>query len=229
MSSRTRAPWANSSSDSTMKRHLLAAFVLWHALAMAVSSLPSPGRGINRTYWSEPTVQAEMNAWATMLHADPATFQDRVHTAALAVQKAKTTMYAPFKPWLLATNTVQSWKMFVAPHRFPSRPEIQVRQGEGEWQTVYAEGDPTATWREERFSTERMRAATFAWGWPQADARWKAACRAFAKELFVERADIDGVRCQFLKRRSPSPEEVLSGTLPEVSATQVHVVKRSRP
>lgn len=212
-----------------MKRHLLAAFVLWHALAMAVSSLPSPGRGINRTYWSEPTVQAEMKAWATMLHADPATFQDRVYNAARALQKAKTAVYEPFKPWLVATNTVQSWKMFVAPHRFPARPEVAVRQGEGEWQTVYGEGDATATWRRERFRTERMRAATFAWGWPQANARWKAACRAFAGELFIERPDIDGVRCRFLKGRSPSPDEVLAGAIPEVSPTQVHIVKRDEP
>lgn len=207
-------------------RHLLAAFVAWHALAMLVSSLPSPGRGMDRSYWKDPTVQVELTTWAGMLHANPGTFQDQVFEAAKLVQGAKNTAYAPFKPWLKATNTAQSWKMFVAPHRFPARPEIQVRGEGGEWETVYLEGDPSATWRLERFATERMRAATFAWGWPQADARWRAACGAFAEELFDERSGVEAVRCRYLKRQSPSAAEVMAGKVVAERPTQSHIVTR---
>ena len=212
---------------SGVGRHLLAAFVLGHALAMLGSSLPSPGQGMNRSYWTDPTVQAEMTTWAGMLHADPSTFQDRLFDAAKAVQGAKNAVYAPFKPWLKATNTAQSWKMFVAPHRFPARPELQVRVGDGDWETVYLEGDAIATWRRERFATERMRAATFAWGWPQADSRWRAACGAFADELFAERAEIEAVRCRFLKRQSPSAAAVLAGKVVAEKPTQAHIVTRT--
>lgn len=212
---------------NALGRHLIAAFVLWHALAMLVSSLPSPGRGMDRSYWKDPTVQAELTTWARMLRANPDTFQDRLYAAAGVVQGAKNAVYAPFKPWLKATNTTQSWKMFVAPHRFPARPEIQVRSEGGEWETVYLEGDPTATWRAERFATERMRAATFAWGWPQADSRWRAACGAFADELFAERPDIASVRCRYLKRQSPSAADVLAGEVVAERPTQSHIVTRT--
>lgn len=191
-----------------MYRHLLAAFVLWHAFAMLASALPSPGKAVDRRYWDEPTVQAEFAVWAGMLHTDSASLQERVHRAAVALADTKGALSAPFKPWLTLTNTTQSWHMFVAPHRFPTRMQLQGRQGSGAWEMLFEEGNPEARWRASRFATERMRANIFAWGWPETKKRWTSACTTFAEELFAERADLDTVRCRFAKAESPTAQQV---------------------
>ena len=208
--------------------HAVAVLVAWHALAMLVSSLPSPGRGVDRTYWKDPTVQAEFSAWARMLGVESGPLQDQVYDAAVAVQRAESMVQAPFRPWLKWTNTRQSWKMFVAPHRYPTRMELAVSEG-GSWEVVYEEGSELATWHAERFSNERMRANVFAWGWPENDRRWSAACQAFAGELFAERIEAEKVRCRFSKVRSPSASEVLAGDEAEPKWVLTHVVARKTP
>jgi len=122
---------------------------------------------------------------------------------------------APFRPWLRYTGTEQAWQMFVAPHRHPTRMQLQVHKPGTEeegWETVFEERSETYTWRAERFSSERLRASIFRWGWPNYQTAWKQACKVFADELFVERADIDQVRCRMFRRSSPSPEQVRSGS-----------------
>ncbi|MSQ01606.1 MAG: hypothetical protein EXR71_06905 [Myxococcales bacterium] len=194
-----------------MRRHLVAAFVLWHALAMLASSLPSPGRGVNRSYWSEPTVQAEFQAWADVFGTDMATFQDGLYVVAVKVQWAVRSANAPFREWLWVTNTVQSWKMFVAPHRFPTRLQLRAQRSDRSWAVVYEEGDDAPKWRGERFATERMRAAVFAWGWPQNKKRWASACSGFAREYFAEVAEAEAFQCRFGKGASLSAAQVLGG------------------
>lgn len=191
-----------------MKRHLIAGFVLWHASAMLASGFPSPGAGLNRSYWSDPTVQAEFATWADMLGMESEELQDDIYALAGKVQAGVDLARAPFTPWLELTHTRQSWKMFVAPHRFPTRFQLSVASGRGEWTVVYEERSETATWRRERFGNERVRASVFAWGWPAARTKWKSACLGFARDLFVERPDVDRVRCRFAKVTSPSPEQV---------------------
>jgi hypothetical protein len=119
-----------------MKRHLLAAFVLWHAMAMLASALPSPGSGLNRSYWSDPTVQAEFGTWAGMLGVESDDLQDDVYALAVQVQAGVEGVRFPFNRWLSVTNTTQSWKMFVAPHRFPTRLQLRAARAGGEWEVV---------------------------------------------------------------------------------------------
>lgn len=179
---------------------------------MLASSLPSPGRGVNRSYWSEPTVQAEFQSWADMLGTDLVTFQDRLYVVAVKLQATVRAANAPFREWLRVTNTVQSWKMFVAPHRFPTRLQLRARHADGSWEVVYEEGANDAPrWRGERFATERMRAAVFAWGWPQNKKRWFSACSGFAGEYFAETTDVDAFQCRFGKGASLSAAQVLAG------------------
>lgn len=209
-----------------MKRHLVAAFVLWHALAVLASSLPSPGRGVNRSYWSEPTVQAEFQAWATALGTDLVTFQDGLYVAAVNVQAAVRAANAPFRQYLSVTNTAQSWKMFVAPHRFPTRLQLRAQGSDGSWAVVYEEGDDAPRWRGERFATERMRAAVFAWGWPQNKKRWASACAGFARDYFAETAEAAAFQCRFGKGASLSAAQVLAGETLKEEWVLERMVKR---
>ncbi len=197
-----------------MKRHLLAAFVVWHALAMLASALPSPGAGLNRSYWSDPTVQAEFGSWAELLGMESSVLQDDIFALAVRVQAGVEQVRAPFAAWLAVTNTEQSWKMFVAPHRFPTRLQLRVASATSEWAVVYAEDSADALWMASRFRNERMRASVFAWGWPAARTRWTSACKGMAAELLAQRADVVRVQCRFAKMTSPSAAQVRANEEP---------------
>ena len=193
-------------------RRVLPFFIVFHALAIGLSSIPSPGQGLNRQNWDDPTVQGEFGAWAEILGVDTAVLQDHAFAAAKALQSTHDTLLVPFRPYLKASGSVQSWKMFVAAHRYPTRLQIQVREAKGDWKTVFYERDPVANWHADQFANERMRASVFAWGWESAARKWKSACEGFARTLYAERPALESVRCRFLKRRSPSPEEIASDT-----------------
>lgn len=208
-------------------RRLIPFFVVFHALAIFVSSLPTPGQGLNRKNWDDPTVQGEFATWANLLGVETSALQDEIFGIAKAVQGGRDTLMLPFRTYLHHTGSAQSWKMFVAAHRFPTRLQIQVQHPDSRWETVFYERDPTATWRAGRFNNERLRASVFAWGWPSAKKRWASACATFASELFVERDQIVNVRCRFLKRRSPTPQEAQSGTGDEGEWVLERVVPRS--
>lgn len=195
-------------------RRLLPLFIVFHATAIFLSSVPTPGQGLNRKNWADPTVQEEFATWANLLGVESEALQDNIYEAAKLLQNSRDAVMEPFERYLKQTGSAQSWKMFVAAHRYPTRLQIQVREGV-EWETVFYEHDPVATWRAERFGNERMRASVFAWGWSSAARRWTSACQGFAEELYAERPALKSVRCRFLKRRSPSPEQVLSGTADE--------------
>ncbi len=213
-----------------MRRLLLAAFVAYHAVAVAVSSIPSAGSGLRRSNWADPTVQEEFATWAGMLGVDGDRLQDQVYAAAVAWQGVRDALATPFQGYLRLTNSRQSWKMFVAAHRYPTRVEIAVFDPGSDWVTVFRERDPEADWMAERFATERVRASVFAWAWPSGIKRWTTACKGFAAQLFAEREGITAVRCQFVKARSPSPREVIDGAVPGGEATLLRVVQRpARP
>ncbi len=217
MSDRARPP--------ALRRLLIAALAIFHAAAVCASSIPSAGQGISRSNWSDPTVQGEFDSWARLLGVESEWLQDWAHAGAVKLADARRLVLVPFDDYLDATGTRQGWKMFVGAHRFPTRGEIAVREGLT-WTTVFRERDPEASWRAERFDTERMRASIFAWGWPSGSKRWTSACNTFAAELFEERPGIDAVRCQFIKARTPTAAEVRAGTVPEGEAVFVRVVTR---
>lgn len=195
-----------------MWRQLRAVLVTFHILAITLDASPSPAAGLKRAAWADPTVQQEFQAWADRLGVESQTLQDWAWDIANRFADGRQVVMTPFRPWIDATHTTQAWQMFVAPHRFPTRLQIQVQVGET-WETVFEERSTTATWRAEAFGTERLRASIFRWGWASYADAWKRACGVFATELFTERPDISAVRCRLHKVRTPSPEDVRDGKL----------------
>lgn len=191
---------------------LRAALVAFHLLAITLDASPSPAAGMSRAAWKEPTVQQEFKTWSSFLGMDPLAFEKMLWELATTTMSVRKAVMKPFAPWLSATGTDQAWQMFVAPHRYPTRMQLQIHRGQ-EWETVYEERSPIYTWHSERFNSERLRASIFRWGWPNYQDAWKKACKVFAKELFAEHAEADTVRCRMFKQRSPSPSEVRSGTM----------------
>ena len=198
-----------------MRRQLVGIYVAFHVLAVVIAAVPGTGKMLDRRAWEEPTVQAEFEAWSDRLDVDSATLQAFAFDAATRVLAVRAVALTPFEPYLRFTGQWQNWVMFVAPHRYPTRLQLRVADGAGDWRVLYEEGNPQARWRAAAFATERMRSSVFRWGWPSYEKAWATACRGLARAAKADDPSITKMQCRFWKRRSPSPEEVRSGTAPE--------------
>lgn len=203
-----------------------AVLVTIHLVAITLSAVPSPEGGLNRKAWSDPTVQTEFKAWAGRLGMQPKDFEEKLWTAANAYQGALGTVLTPVEPYELVLGTEQSWKMFVAPHRFPTRLELATRTGDQAWEVLFYESSPTARWHVEQLRLERLRSAIFRWGWPAYSSAFTKGCAAFARMAFDEDAARTEFRCRFWRAESPSPEEAASGDLPRGRWSDGRVVAR---
>lgn len=193
-----------------MRRDLIAAGVTLHLLAIGLQAMPSPSGGMNRAAWADPTVQAEFRIWADRLAVRPDTLEASLWSGAQQWTRARSAALRPFRPYYNYLGTYQSWKMFIAPHVFPTRLMIEVRRPTG-WEIAYVERSPEHRWLAQVIGNDRMRSMTFRMGWPhyttlRADfAAWTAERAATAYP------DATQVRISFLKQRTRAPHEVRAG------------------
>src|SRR5947209_12697273 len=95
---------------------------------------------MDRANWADPTVQAELAVWARRLSVAPADLENALWRFATRYMAARDRALAPFDLYYEWCGTYQSWRMFVAPHRHPTRLHVDVREGD-EWRTVFIERD----------------------------------------------------------------------------------------
>jgi hypothetical protein len=198
--------------------HVRALLVALHLLAVTLMALPSVGEGMFRSAWQAPTVQEEFADWTARLNrcGIPITqrqFEDDLFDTASAYESARGEALSPFGPYYDWCGTLQSWRMFAGPQRYPSRLEIDVEEG-GSWRPVYVKSDPKNAWLAVRLDHYRMRPFVYRLSWyryapefPDFDelARWVAARAAH------DFPDASRVRVRFFNYRTPSPDEVKAG------------------
>ena len=198
-----------------------AALVVFHLTATTLMALPSPGSGLRRSAWADPTVQAEFAAWTKRLQAlgwsgDQKQFEDHLWTVATSYTEARSSVLDPLRPYYTWSGSWQSWQMFVAPHRYPARLVIQVRmKGKSNWTTLYRPRDPDAAWRRHQWENDRMRSAVFRYSWAPYKNTWKRFARRVAFMAWRDHPDLAMVRVRYIKSRTPSPEETRDGIWPE--------------
>jgi hypothetical protein len=216
---RVRAAW----------RHVAAALVLVHLLAITLHALPSPGSGLNRRDWAQPTVRGEFEAWQGRLAAVGVELtvdelQDVVYDIARGYHHWHQGLTEPFEPYYRTCGTWQSWRMFVAPHRYPSRLQIRIRQ-DRRWLVVYEARSPTAAWRARQLDQDRMRSALFRYGWGRKYPRtWRGFVDWIARRAAEDFPRADKVQLRFASYRTRSPEEVRAGQEPRVAWHRSRVV-----
>ena len=204
-----------------------AILVTIHLVAITLSAVPSPEGGLNRSAWTDPTVQSEFHAWADRFGMPPKVFEDRIWDIANSYNRVLQVVLTPVEPYETLFGTEQSWKMFVAPHRFPTRLELSARAGDAPWDVLFYESSPTARWHESQLRLERLRSAIFRWGWPSYSAAFTKGCSALARMAFEEDAARTEFRCRFWRAESPSPAEAASGELPRGRWSDGRLVTRA--
>jgi len=211
-------------------RHLTVGLLAVHLLAITLAALPSPAGGLNRRDWAQPTVQAEFDAWASRLSAlgivvGPDALQDHVFAFAVAYHEVHRRARAPFEPYYRTCGTHQTWRMFVAPHRFPARLQVRVHGPSG-WALAFEERHPQARWLADQLGHDRFRSAIFRYGW---GTKYASAWRGFgdwiARRAALDYPDADRIEVRFLQGRTLRPDEVRAGVQPE---TRVHRPRQVR-
>jgi hypothetical protein len=188
-----------------------AALVALHVVVVTLSAIPSPEGGMDRKAWAEPAVQAELGVWADRLGMERAAFTERLWGVASQYQDALDVLLAPVRVYERATGTSQNWKMFVAPHRYPSRLRIEARAEDTPWERIYEARSDDAVWRRDVLDNERLRASVFRWSWPGYRRTYRQGCESLARRILAERSDVTVVRCSLGRARTPAADEVARG------------------
>lgn len=212
--------------------HIRAALVSFHLLAIVLVAIPAPVGGMSRGSWKEPTVQAELAIWSRILRVPQPVLEKRLYSLASTYMDARSAVLRPIRPYIAATGTDQPWRMFVAPHRYPARYQVQARgpgpfaSPEADWQTLFEERSPTYRWRESFFEQERVRSVLFRYAWPEYSGDARRTCEWIAREIRAEDPSRTEVRCRYWKARSPTAREVREGCIPDGAWVQVKTVRR---
>ena len=201
--------------------HLRAVLVVLHILAVVLVAIPAPQGGMDRRAWAEPTVQAEFAAWGVQLRAlgvpwTDTDLQEHLWTAATTYMDVRTKVLAPIRPYNRYLGTGQSWRMFVAPHRHPSRLEVAVKEAD-QWRVVYLQPRPGPDWLEDLLEHDRTRSVLFRYAWPAYRGRHKRLSRWLAHRAAGDFPGASHVRVRWLRQRTPSPVEARTGTIPPVA------------
>lgn len=209
---------------------LVAVYVLFHAASILIGSIPSTEVALDRDAWDDPTVKSEFAAWADRLgwfgvSVEPESLEDAAWRFANGWSSMRRLANAPFETYQRYTGTWQSWSMFVAPHLYPSRLCIDVRDGDGGWRNIYTARSDEQAWRCGQFDHIRMRSAIFRFAWPQYRGQYEQLANWIADRAAVDFPDADRVRVRFFRFQSPSPRELRDGA--PIVGEDIRVVVKS--
>jgi hypothetical protein len=192
-----------------------AALVTYHVVAVAVLAFPSPGGVMQRSSWENPTVQNEFRLWSERLRSLGLSLSQKELDSALwdlsgRYLEAREQVTAPFNPYANFAGTRQSWRLFVAPQRYPVRLEISVRE-QGAWRLVYATRSGEHTWLRETLERYRLRRATFQTTWPKERRHFNTLCDWLATRAARDFPEATELMVQQRRYRTPAPAEARAG------------------
>ncbi len=205
--------------------HVVAMYVLFHVAGTVISSAPSTDGVMKRSYWKNPTVQDEFAAWSQRLQdwgidIDAAELEARAWRLAESWGRVHAIAKSPFRRYQSYTGTHQSWRMFVAPHRYPTRLHVDMRTAEGDWTPLYVRGSDEFTWRAGQLGNIRVRSALFNYFWNRRPGDYQKFVRWLAQRAAEDHPGAFEIRVRTYSFRTLSPDEVRRGQQPIGSFTR---------
>ncbi len=212
---------------------LRAAFVLFHVLTVLALGFPAPVGVTNRSSWKDPSVKDELHTVASRvrllgIEMTDAQFEDLIFQVAKKYNSFRKRFTAPFKPYARYCGVRQSWRMFSAPHRYPTISSIDVREN-GAWKPVYVARSEEHTWMRQRFEHHRMRRVLFLHGWKKYRRSYRGFSQWVAREATRDFPEAQKVRIRQLKKKSRSPEDFRTGKTHKGKFQNQRIVKLIRP
>lgn len=196
--------------------HLLAAYVLYHVISVVVAALPALYGVMDRQMWKDPTVQNEFDSWAKRLdewgvEMTGDRLEDFAWRLAGGWKNARAVLMTPFDDYQRCVGAQQSWSMFVAPHRHPSRLCIDRRAADGAWIPLYVARSREHRWPRVQFDHIRFRSAIFRYAWPQYRRSYEDLVQWIAGEVGTDFPETEQVRVRFFRFTTLSAEQIRRG------------------
>ncbi|HSN99635.1 MAG TPA: hypothetical protein VLS89_15175 [Candidatus Nanopelagicales bacterium] len=192
-----------------------AVLVTYHVLAVVVLAFPTPGAVMQRSSWNNPTAQNEFRLWSERLRGvgvdlRQEQLEDWLWHFAHRYLEVRRTTDAPFRPYAEYAGVRQSWRLFVAPQRYPVRVEILVKEGNA-FRLVYQSSSPEHRWFAEKLERYRMRRSMFQTAWEKERAAFMTFCDWIADQAARDFPDATEVMVRQLRYRTPAPAEARAG------------------
>lgn len=209
-------------------RYARALFVVFHVVAITLMASPSAGGGMNRAAWNTPTVQDEFEVWASRLRdwglgLSAEQLKDTLWGFVVQYEAGRREALRPFGPYLRTTGSVQSWRMFVAPHRYPGRLVVEVRRQGEPFEHVYVARSGEHTWMRAPLDHTRMRSAVFRYAWKHIRRGRVHFVDWLAREAAEDFPDAERIRVSFERFRTPSAAETRAGVVPKTRRVLANV------
>jgi hypothetical protein len=195
-----------------------AALVTLHLVAVTLLAIPAPPEAaLSPEIWRDAQVHDEVSTWADRLSGwglavTPTELEEFLRAASQEYLPARNALVAPFEPYYTYCHAYQSWQMFCAPDRAPTRLHVDIEEG-GVWRTVAVERDPERPWLDGWLSHHRVRPAVFAFG--RGDTGYRNFAAWLAEQAAHDFPGAERVRVRYYKAATPSPEEMRAGHRPE--------------
>ena len=192
--------------------HFRTGLIILHLLAVILKALPAPEGAMSKKDWRHPTVQAEFRHWSQNLQmigiqTTPMELEEELWTLATTVTKFRNATLKPFRPYYRYVGSDQNWRLFVAPHMFPSKLEIDVLI-ENTWVPVYRvhSSNPSEQWMATLLENGRFRPSIFRYSW----ARYKKHFNRFAVHMSQQAINDfpTATQIRFRSWRYPLPSHV---------------------
>jgi len=216
--------------------HLRALLVGFHLVAVGLMAVPAPEGAMNRENWKDATVQAELQTWTHKLShigisVTVPQLEHHLWGTGRALNQQRTQLLEPFQPYYQFAGTHQSWRMFVAPHRFPAKLEVDIKE-KGTWKTIFRQNDPELAWQGQLFNDSRMRSILFRYSWSTYRKHYRQLGRWVANQAGRDFPDARMVRLSWFKYQTLSPEQVRANervVTQQVRPIELAVNRNARP
>lgn len=209
------------------RRSLVGVLLLLHLLAVGIGALPAV-QGLSKSGWQGASFQRGLEQWVIGLSrigvvVAKEDLQSLLWGLAHGYQGTRRTLQKPFRPYYRWAGTKQTWNLFSAPDRAPSRLEIDVEEA-GVWRPVFVARSDELTWQRRTLDDVRMRKAAYWMGWPQGERAVRRLADGLAPLAAVDFPSAERLRIRVMRVKTRSAEEVRRG-VPE-RARQRRVVTR---
>lgn len=205
-------------SQSKWWPHLRTLLITVHLFAICLKAIPAPEGGMNKRDWQNPTVQAELKTWTNTFNSigieiTTPELEQHLWTLAKEYMSVRRSILKPFKKYYQHVGADQNWRLFVAPHMYPSKLNIDIYI-DGKWETAY-QPFSEHQWEAQLIETSRFRPTIFRYSWNRYKSHYKKMGNYFAKRAAKAFPNATKMRTRWWQQKSASPEQILTDTRPE--------------
>ena len=183
-----------------------------HLVAVVLKALPAPEGAMAKKDWAHPTVQAEFRHWSSTLQQagiqiTAPELETQLWFLANRVTTVRNAALKPFRPYYRYVGADQNWRLFVAPHMYPSTLEIDILE-QAEWKPVYRV-HKSNQWMADLIEQGRFRPAIFRYSWGRYKKQYNRFAMYLTEQASTDFPDASQIRIRWWRYPLPSHTEIL--------------------